>query len=613
MYVVWQPRRGTSLAALGLFLAVSAVLAGRGPAGTLSLAVPNPLVSAAEDIATAYTAARPEAQVDLLPVEGEGAAAELVRSGAAEAALIPGPPGAVERKGAERPDPGRAGRLSLLHVGWEAVAVVTGPFTPTGDLSLSQVTALLSGEQVSWGAVVQGVPGTVRLYWPSGNGALPLLAEHLRLRGRRLRPGKVVGSLRALREALLADPSGLSFLPADQVPPGLNLVRVGGALPEPDSVLDGRYPLARPLFLAVPGRPSAGARALARLARRRWDPGERRTAHIVLGGDFLPDGPVGEAIRAKGPEWPWAKLAPLTAAADLAVCNLEAPLSDLGWRINEYRGEPCAVKGLVAAGIDAVSLANDHILDYDDPALLSTLALLDREGIAHAGAGSTLDHARRPAVLQAGGTKVALLAYGRPELGRSRTGRRWDASPWSPGIAPAAAELVVEDVRRAAQAAQTVLVAVHWGEDQSETPRPEDRQLARLAIDAGADVVFGHGGRVRGLEVYGRGLILYGLGPLVRQDEDPADRLGLAAVLSLSGGRVAGLELIPLWNERAQPAIQDRLRRVESLRLLHERSRRLASAAFPSGAGNATPAPYSGDGGGPSRERREDNRVPQLP
>ncbi|MGE5552889.1 MAG: CapA family protein [Betaproteobacteria bacterium] len=573
--LVWRPRRATAWSALGLVLALSFLATGRGVVPPLRLAVPEPLLPAASDLVTAYTSAYPEAQVELLPVKGEAAAIGLVRAKEAEAALLRG---AISAGGKAA---GKAGtlevrRLKVVQVGWEAAVAVAGPFAPPGNLTVAQVATLLGGEKVVWEAIAPGAKGQVRLYWPAGNTVLPLLADFLAARGRPLKPGRVVG-WEAFCQSLLADPGGLGFVPASALPPGLHPVPVEGILPSRDNLMAGRYPLARPLFLALPqGRPNSALRRLVREAEQRWRESEEDPVTVALAGDFLPDGPVGEAVKQRGPEWPWARVAPLTASCDLAICNLEAPLSEIGWKINEYRGDPAAVKGLRLAGIDAVTVANDHILDYDDPALLSTLALLDREGIAHAGAGSTLAHARRPAAFQIRGLKVALLAYGRPELGRSRTGRRWAASPWSPGIAPAAVEDVVEDVRQARQAAEVVLVGLHWGDDRAELPRREDRLLAQAAIDAGAAAVFGSGpGLVQGMELYGEGIILYGLGSLVRQEDDQARNLGIVAILTLRGGRVQGVELIPVRNEAAQPVILQGAERAAALRLLHERTQRM--------------------------------------
>lgn len=618
--LVWRPSLGSVLPALGLLLALSLVAAGgREDEAVLRVAVPEPLLPAAAALVSAYTDTHPAAEVDLLPVGGEAEANRLVRAGEAEAALLAGPPAAAPRP--PRPGPG----LTVVQVGRETVVAVTSPFTMPGNLTLAQVETLLTGGRVGWSELSPGAAGRVRIYWLSGNGALPLLKDFLAGRGvpeQRLQPGRVVPSLAVLRQALLTDPEGLAFLPAELCPPGLCPLALEGVSPAAGDPASDGYALSRPLYLLLPaGRPSAAARRLAREAsQRRTQP--PRT--LALAGDFLPDGPVGEAIRKHGPEWPWTGVKALTARCDLAVCNLEAPLSEIGWKINEYRGEPAAVKGVRAAGIDAVTLANDHILDYDDPALLSTLALLDREEIAHAGAGPTLAQARQPALLRLGETRVALLSYGRPELGRSRTGRRWEASPWSPGIAPAVAAEVQEDVRRAKKEAQVVLVAFHWGGAGEEAPRPEDRALARAAVEAGAAVVFGHGpGLVQGLEVHGNGLILYGLGAFVRQEEDPVRNLGFVARLSLVGERVQGLKLIPVRTEDGRVSLLQGQEAAEVLRLVWERSRQTPAEPAPSrpgqgsqppsAAGNRSPVWYSALGGGHTHERRDRDRSTQPP
>lgn len=605
MYVlVWHLRRGVLLAVVGLILAVSLLAVGRGPDGPLRLAVPEPLLTQATRLAREYLKAHPDRQVELLPVPGEEAAAGLVRSGEAGAALVPG--ALAPAGGTNRPErPRWAARLELTTVAWEAVVAASGPFLPPGSLTSGQVRALLRGESPEWGTVVPGLAGRINLYKLAGSGVEPLLSEFLGTPGKPLRPGRAAANPASLGQALLQDQAGLALIPAGDLPAGLRVWPVDGVSPTPKDWAAGRYPLARPVFLASPaGLPHSPAHDFARVARLVLGGGSgRRSLTLLLAGDFLPDGPVAEAAKARGPEWPWSGVAPLTAACDLALLNLEAPLSELGWKIGAYRGDPAAVRGLRSAGIDAVALANDHILDYDDPALLSTLALLDREGIAHSGAGATLDLARKPAILERGGTKVAFLAYGRPEQGRTTTGRRWEASPWSPGIAPADPREVVEDVGRAAGEAEVVVVSIHWGEEGAELPRPEDRLLARAAIDAGARVVVGFGsGLPQGMEAYGGGLILYDLGGFLRAAPDDSRRLGLAVRLTLAAGRLADVELVPVWNEGGRADILQGQRRRDALLLLSGRTKRLAEV------GESDPAPNPDARGGPPNEQQHDHR-----
>jgi poly-gamma-glutamate synthesis protein (capsule biosynthesis protein) len=169
------------------------------------------------------------------------------------------------------------------------------------------------------------------------------------------------------------------------------------------------------------------------------------------------------------------------------------------------------------------------------------------------------------------------------------------------------ADLVAEDVRKARAEGRLVLVAFHWGGQGAGTPAPEDRLLARAVIGAGAAAVFGGGpGLVQGLEFCGDGVILYGLGPFVRQEDDPARKLGVVARLTLAGGRVQTVELVPVQNEGARPTLLTGAGRAAALRLLHERTMRLAAEPLYPSAGKASPAWYSGGRGGPDREERPD-------
>lgn len=581
--LVWRPHRGTALFGLGVCLVLSVLAVLPEPSdGPLRVAVPGSLQPAAAVLVSAFTAANPEAQVHLLGVAGEPAATDLLRTGRVDVALLRGALALGRAVSPRRPPRRDSRRLAFSQVGWEAVAVVTSPFAPPVDLSLDQVARLLSGERLPWQSLAPGNPGQVELLWMKDAGVLDLLKEVARARGREVKLPAPQPTVAALRRTLLRRPGAVGFLPAGELAPEVRVVPVAGATPGRADLTSGRYPLARPLYLAYPAakaRPGLGA--LVREARRRLA-GAEEGATLLLAGDFLASGPVGEAVKQHGPAWPLQPVAGLLREASLAAVNLEAPLADHGWKIGEFLGAPAAVAALREAGIDAVTLANDHILDGDDPALLATVSLLDREGIAHAGAGPTLSRARQPALLTAGGARVALLAYGRPELGRTSTGRRWDASPWSPGIAPAETQSVVEDVRKARADGHLVVVAFHWGGDGEDRPRPEDRDLARAAVDAGASVVFGQGpGDAQGLEVYRDGLILYNVGYLAREDPAAGPRTGVAAKVTLGAAGVRQLELHPVTCRNGQVVLLCGAERVKALSLLHQRTLALDAAAAP--------------------------------
>jgi poly-gamma-glutamate capsule biosynthesis protein CapA/YwtB (metallophosphatase superfamily) len=258
---------------------------------------------------------------------------------------------------------------------------------------------------------------------------------------------------------------------------------------------------------------------------------------LVLGGDVDLQGRT-------TPSAAFDRLAPLLDGADLRFVNLEGPI------------DPATAEALKSTSVDVVSVANDA---GHPPA---GLAVLDQAAIAHCGAGANLDAAHAPAVLERSGAKVAFLAYTSIRLPGHA------AQPDSPGVAqafattayqpdPRVAEIpgraplvrttpvpehldrLVADVKRAKAANDHVVVSMHWG---LPGPEPAEYQVAygRAAIDAGADLVAGHGSHtIQPVEVYRGRPILYGLGNLVSGRPD-----GLLAGCMF--GDEPRLELIPV-------------------------------------------------------------------
>src|SRR5437764_7357041 len=139
---------------------------------------------------------------------------------------------------------------------------------------------------------------------------------------------------------------------------------------------------------------------------------------LALVGDVMLGRGVGEEIERSGrsPESFWGDTLPLLRQADLVVAGLECavtrhPVPWTRWpKVFHFKAPPQATAVLHAAGIRLVSLANNHTLDYEVQGLLETLDTLDAAGIAHAGAGRNLEEARRPAVVEAGGLRVGMIA-----------------------------------------------------------------------------------------------------------------------------------------------------------------------------------------------------------
>ena len=182
------------------------------------------------------------------------------------------------------------------------------------------------------------------------------------------------------------------------------------------------------------------------------------------------------------------------------------------------------------AGIGAVSMAGNHMMDCGTVGLAETMAALDRNGIARAGAGMTLAEARRPAMIAAGARHVALLSYNcvGPELswaGEDRPGCAYvhvlasDGGPSRPqadlvAIDPASLAAMQDDIAAARCVADLVIVALHKGITHRPAElAPYERPLAEAAVMAGADVVAGHHAHIaRGIEVVAGKPVFHGLG-----------------------------------------------------------------------------------------------------
>ena len=227
-------------------------------------------------------------------------------------------------------------------------------------------------------------------------------------------------------------------------------------------------------------------------------PGERRQVGTLVvrplvlaaAGDVNLGDAVAAAIASYGPRYPWLSVAPVLRGADLATANLECAVSSRGLPVPNkpftFRGPPSALEAAADfAGLDVLSLANNHSLDYGRPAFFDTLALVRAAGIASVGGGQSLAAARRPAILSAGGLRLAFLGYSDINPPGFTAGSSW------PGTAPADTEAVATDVRAARRRADLVVVWFHWGIELDRYPGGRQQELAAAALNAGATVVLG--------------------------------------------------------------------------------------------------------------------------
>ena len=365
----------------------------------------------------------------------------------------------------------------------------------------------------------------------------------------------------------------LAFLRADAIGPEVRALAWGDtALFGVDRVKDlGDWPLT--------------ARLPAAAAGDAFDPSTTWT--LFAGGDIMLDRGVYLTLKQKGADFPFdggtaeitgrckdcsplgwdtpytkrtgnkGVVRDLIESADIAVANFENPAPNnprFHASGTNFSADPRFIDGLANAGIDYVSLANNHIRDAGATGLLQTITNVKKRGIAYSGAGKNSKAARTPAILEAAGTNVAILGYDAIAGG-------YHATPTRVGSARLSAKAVKTDVAKArAAGADIVVVYPHWGTEYDPTPFANQKKLAEMIIDNGADMVIGnHAHWAAAMEVYKGKPIWYALGNFVfDQTWSEPTMEGITLELTFHGADLVQVRMRPhIILDKAQPNFLD--------------------------------------------------------
>jgi len=268
------------------------------------------------------------------------------------------------------------------------------------------------------------------------------------------------------------------------------------------------------------------------------------------------------------------KIAPDLGAADITFANLETSVDHKAGVSGypRFNARPELLASLKKAGVNIVSVANNHVMDMGSEGLKRTLDNIESTGLVFIGAGRTKAEAAKTRFLKTRGVNVAFLAY------TYGTNQRLPLrSPDAPGVniigIESESDLIraAANVRRARAGADLVVVSLHWGNEYATSPTAWQRRVASELIEAGADVILGHHPHVlQPIESYiardnRMGLIVYSLGNFISNqnaDVSYANKThrkalrGDGIILSISvlkeGGRtqVAHAEFLPIWSLR---------------------------------------------------------------
>jgi len=280
---------------------------------------------------------------------------------------------------------------------------------------------------------------------------------------------------------------------------------------------------------------------------------EKQPVVISWVGDIHLGQSVGELGLLRGMDYVLESVRDALLSDSLTVGNLECSASNVGkaQRGKEYtfQSPPSLLPGLRVNGIEMVSLANNHALDFGKPAMLQMLAHLDSAGLRYGGAGAEVRSASAPVRMTICGQRVAILCFSRV------VPAGWAAGLASPGVAsaldPALLLQLIADVR---DSADLVAIYVHGGKEKMSEPEDFVRLLAHRCIEAGADlVVFSHPHVVRGFEFYMGKLIAYSLGNFIFTNRD--GRASMILQTTFLGDSLLAASVIPCRIPMLRPVL----------------------------------------------------------
>ena len=293
--------------------------------------------------------------------------------------------------------------------------------------------------------------------------------------------------------------------------------------------------------------------------------GNGQTVTLAFAGDTNFEGSAGERL-ANDPASVLAPFASVLSAADLAVVNMETAIGVGGAPVPKefvFQAPPEALEAFRAAGIDVVTAANNHGMDFGVESLHETLAAEQATGFPIVGIGADEAEAYAPFIADVRGQRIAVI--GATQVLDSDLIEPWSAGPGKPGLASAKrVDRLVQAVTEARAVADTVVVYLHWGVETQTCPSGNQQELARALVDAGADVIVGThahrlqgGGRLAASVANGTtgAVVHYGLGNFGFQANSAEGARTGVFLVTITGRRVDGYEWVPgtIVDEQPRP------------------------------------------------------------
>ncbi|MFO7851425.1 MAG: CapA family protein [Bacteroidota bacterium] len=288
---------------------------------------------------------------------------------------------------------------------------------------------------------------------------------------------------------------------------------------------------------------------------------------IFITGDFYAGNRTEELIFKGFLNDIFNDLLPLIRRSDIAVTNLESPLTDSDLAIQKtgpaIKANPKAIEALKFAGFNLLTLANNHIMDYGFRGLKDTLELCENNNIDYCGVGKNLESASKVYYKEINATIIAFINLTENEFSTTNGDE--------PGTNPLDPVLNYYSIKEAKGNADFVFVIIHGGHEMYNLPSPRMKKTYRFFIDSGADIVIGHHPHCfSGFERYNGGIIFYSLGNFVFDSTDDKNinwYFGFAVNFIIANNRLTH-EIIPIEQSKFKPGVRI-LRKKENENFYH--------------------------------------------
>ena len=300
---------------------------------------------------------------------------------------------------------------------------------------------------------------------------------------------------------------------------------------------------------ADPGSTTTGGKpATATTGTDRPATGSGQAVTLAFAGDSSFQNQTAAVVSS--PSTVLSAIAPVLSGADLAMVNLETALGSGGTpqpKKFTFQVPAQAVDALKAAGVDAVTMANNHGMDHGPAGLQDTLRIKQSTGFPILGVGQDDAEAYAPLISEVKGQRIGFLAAS--DVFDDNLRASWLAGPAKPGLASAEEDhrdRLLQAVQEARGKVDTLVVYLHMGTEKEFCPNPRQEELARMLTDAGVDIVIGsHTHRVQGVGYLGDHFVAYGMGNFIFKANSPEGAATGVLLVTATGRTINGYQWKP--------------------------------------------------------------------